>query len=77
MNPQCWRTTWKYEYTDISPRNAELQAARVARARAVSLEQVQAVVDEHTEGRTWGLLGEPRVNVLELNLALDARFPRK
>jgi len=61
----------------ISPRNAELQAARVARARAVSLEQVQAVVDEHTEGRTWGLLGEPRVNVLELNLALDARFPRK
>ena len=61
----------------ISPRNAELQAARVAKARGATLDQVQAVVAEHTEGRTWGVLGEPRVNVLELNLALDARFPRK
>ncbi len=61
----------------ISPRNAELQAARIAKARGASVEQVQALVDEHTEGRTWGLLGEPRVNVLELNLALDARLPRK
>jgi len=61
----------------ISPRNAELQAARVAKARGVSVDQVQAVVAEQTEGRTWGLLGEPRVNVLELNLALDSRFPRK
>ena len=61
----------------ISPRNAELQAARVAKARGVTVEQVQAVVDEHTEGRTWGMLGEPRVNVLELNLALDSRFARK
>jgi K+-transporting ATPase ATPase C chain len=61
----------------ISPRNAELQAARVAKARGVSVEQIQPVVNEHTEGRTWGVLGEPRVNVLELNLALDARFPKK
>jgi K+-transporting ATPase ATPase C chain len=61
----------------ISPRNADLQAARVAKARGVSAEQVQAVVNEFTEARTWGVLGEPHVNVLELNLALDARFPRK
>src|SRR5215468_4063437 len=61
----------------ISPRNAELQAARVAKARGVSVDQVQAVVAEHSEGRTWGILGEPRVNVLELNLALDGRFAPK
>jgi potassium-transporting ATPase KdpC subunit len=61
----------------ISPRNAELQAARVAKARGVSADQVQALVAQHTEGRTWGILGEPHVNVLELNLALDERFPRK
>ena len=61
----------------ISPANAQLQAARVAKARGVPVEQVQAILGEHTEGRTWGILGEPRVNVLELNLALDSRFPRK
>src|SRR5215510_259366 len=61
----------------ISPRNAEIQAARVAKARGVPVEQVQAVVAEHTEGRAWGVLGEPHVNVLELNLALDEQFPRK
>jgi|SRR5262245_29354120 len=60
----------------ISPRNAELQAGRVAKARGVSLEQVKAVIVEHTEERTIGILGEPRVNVLELNLALDERIPR-
>jgi K+-transporting ATPase ATPase C chain len=61
----------------ISPRNAELQTARVAKARGVSTDQVLGVVEEHTEGRTLGFLGEPHVNVLELNLALDRRFPRK
>jgi len=61
----------------ISPRNAEIQAARVAKARGVAADQVLAVVAEHTEGRTLGILGEPRVNVLELNLALDQKYPRK
>ena len=61
----------------ISPRNAELQAGRIARTRGVPVDQVQALVAEHTEARTWGFLGEPRVNVLELNLALDQRFPRR
>src|ERR1700733_14787061 len=55
---------------DISPANVEAQAARVAKARGVSLEQVQALIARHTEGRDLGFLGEPHVNVLELNLAL-------
>jgi K+-transporting ATPase ATPase C chain len=57
----------------ISVAAAEYQAARVARARNLSVVEVVAFVREHTEGRTLGVLGEPRVNVLELNLALDAR----
>jgi K+-transporting ATPase ATPase C chain len=61
---------------DISPRNAELQTARVAKARGVSVEQVQGLVSEHTGGRDFGVLGEPYVRVLELNLALDAHFRR-
>ena len=56
----------------ISPANAQAQAARVARVRQLPLEQVQALVAQATEGRTLGLLGEPRVHVLRLNLALDA-----
>ena len=55
----------------ISPANAELQAGRVAQARHLSAGTVLALVRTHTEGRQLGLLGEPRVNVLLLNLALD------
>jgi K+-transporting ATPase ATPase C chain len=62
---------------DISPRNAEIQAARVAKARGVSLQQVQDLVARHTRGRDLGFLGEPRVNVLELNIDLDQQVPRK
>ncbi len=56
----------------IGPQAAEYQIARVARARHMSEDKLRALVAAHTEGRSFGLLGEPRVNVLELNLALDA-----
>jgi len=55
----------------ISPAAAEYQVARVARERAVSADTIRALVAKATEGRALGVLGEPRVNVLELNLALD------
>lgn len=58
----------------ISPANARMQAARIAAARGVAVEQVLAVMARHVEGRTFGVLGQPRVNVLETNLALDAAF---
>lgn len=56
---------------DISPAAARLQISRVAKARTLAPEQVRRLIAEHTKGRDLGLLGEPRVNVLELNLALD------
>jgi potassium-transporting ATPase KdpC subunit len=58
---------------EISVANAKLQAARVASARGTTLDQVLALVKANTEGRQWGFLGEPGVNVLELNLALDGK----
>lgn len=59
----------------LSPGAALWQAPRVASARGVAVERVRALVDEYTDGRDLGVLGEPRVNVLQLNLALDRRFP--
>jgi K+-transporting ATPase ATPase C chain len=56
---------------DISPANAALQSRRVAAVRHLSLATVQKLIREHTDGRSWGFFGEPGVNVLELNLALD------
>lgn len=55
----------------VSPANAQRQAARVAAARNLREEQVRDLVSQHVQGREFGLLGEPRVNVLRLNLALD------
>jgi hypothetical protein len=59
----------------ISPVNAQIQKARVAKARGLSEEQIQSLIDEHTDWRSLGVLGDPGVNVLLLNLALDAKYP--
>ena len=60
----------------VSPETAMLQAPRIAKTRGVTVDRVQAVIAEHTEDRELGFLGEPRVNVLEVNLALDRKFGR-
>jgi K+-transporting ATPase ATPase C chain len=62
---------------EISPASAAAQAARVAVARGISAGQVRSLIVRNTQGRDLGFLGEPRVNVLAINLALDASFPKK
>jgi len=59
----------------ITPAAAEYQLTRVARERGATIDQLRALLAKHTEGRQLGILGEPRVNVLELNLELDEQFP--
>ena len=59
----------------IAPANAAIQANRVAAARHVSPAAIMALVQHYTQGRTLGFLGEPQVNVVELNIALDQKYP--
>lgn len=62
---------------DVTPAAAEFQVARIARERGATEQQVREIIARHTAGRQFGFLGEPRVNVLEVNLELDQQFPLK
>ena len=62
---------------DISPASAEAQAARVAKARGASVDNVEQLIRRSTKGPDLGFLGQPRVNVLKLNLELDRQFPHR
>ena len=62
---------------DISPASAQAQVARVAKARGISADELNGLLSQYTKAPDLGLLGEPRVNVLKLNLALDEQYPKK
>ena len=62
---------------DISPASASAQASRIAKARGIGVDQLERIITRHTQGRDLGVLGEPHVNVLSLNLDLDREFPTK
>lgn len=62
---------------EISPASAEVQAARVAQARGISLEQVEQLIAQDTKAPDLGFLGEPRVNVLKLNILLDQQYQKR
>jgi potassium-transporting ATPase KdpC subunit len=61
---------------DISPADAALQVARVAQARGIRIAEINGLLQHHISGRSLGIFGEPRVNVLALNLALDEKYPK-
>lgn len=69
----AWTTSGSGLDPDIAPETAQAQIPRVAAARGLSIESLQSLVAEHTSPMTWGIWGRPRVNVLELNLALIAK----
>ena len=60
---------------DVSPENAQLQSARIAKARGMTQSEALALIGAHTDGPVLGFIGQPHVNVLEVNRALDARYP--
>ncbi len=76
MPPDAVQTTASGVDPHISPANAEIQARRIASERGAPLPRVRALVEDNTDGRSLGFLGEPGVNVLELNLALDEELRR-